>query len=455
MRQFINGSPASWDNLEQRARRACVVFADTDLPPGCTPATARIGFEIGPSGVATLYVDRGVSYDGSSSSVRTWLDAGEMRFTSMTRLREWVRAELSPLFAHSNGAGPAAATSGPARAHPPGAGRPPVLLPDQLTDLDAVRATADAHLPALMSEDVLFGELSTRVYGQDDALRVVARRIARHVRRSHPRRPATLFAVGPTGVGKTRTAQALAESLGTLLDGRWSSLVRLNMNEYSERHRVSQLLGAPPSYIGYGDGTVLIDRLVAQPESVVLFDEIEKAHPDILVTLMSAMDAGELSSPAPAAHGRAVDCRRAVFFFTSNIDVREAMAELDQAANPAESADVTCRRHLTASGIKSELIGRIGAFLVFRPLSERARAEIATAAVARVAAEYGLTVVRVAPEIISDIVGRPYGNFGARPDEYYIDDMLGPEFARYAAECGEASVCVEARPEPTCVAATI
>lgn len=440
MRQFIDGSPASWDNLEQRARRACVVFADCGLPPGCTPATARIGFEIGPSGGATLYVDRGVSYDGSSSSVRTWLDAGEMRFTSMTRLREWVRAELGPLFA---------ATNRPARP------QPPALMPDQLTDLDAVRATADAHLPVLMSEDVLFGELSTRVYGQDDALRVVARRIARHVRRSHPRRPATLFAVGPTGVGKTRTAEALAEALGTLLDGRWSSLVRLNMNEYQERHRVSQLLGAPPSYIGYGDGTVLIDRLVAQPESVVLFDEIEKAHPDILVTLMSAMDAGELCSPAPAAHGRAVDCRRAVFFFTSNIDVSEAMAELDQAANPAESADVTCRRHLAASGIKSELIGRISAFPVFRPLSERARAEIATAAVARVAAEYGLTVVRVAPDIISDIVGRPYGNLGARPDEYYIDDMLGPEFARYAAERGEASVCVEAKPEPTCVAATI
>ena len=360
-------------------------------------------------------------------------------------MQAWLRDELGPLYA---GPGEGTGTAGQGRPAQ-GTGRPAVRQPAELTDLDAVRVSSDAHPPALLDEESLLRELKTRVYGQDEALGVVARRVSRHVGRSSPRRPATLFAVGPTGVGKTRTAESLAESLGTLLAGRWSSFVRLNMNEYQERHRVSQLLGAPPSYVGYGDGTHLIDRLVAQPESVVLFDEIEKAHPDILVALMSAMDVGELSSPSPAAHGGAVDCSRAIFFFTSNIDVSAALSELDQGGG--ESVDAICRRHLAASGIRAELIGRIAAFLVFRPLADRARAEIATAAVARVAAEYGLTVVRVAPDVVSDIVGRPFDRFGARPDEYYVDDVLGPAFARYAADHAERNVTVE--PGPACVAA--
>ncbi len=224
------------------------------------------------------------------------------------------------------------------------------------------------------------------------------------------------------------------------------------MNEYQERHRISQLLGAPPSYIGYGDGTQLTDRIAAQPESVVLFDEIEKAHRDVLVTLMSAMDIGELSSPGPTARGPGIDCRRAVFFFTSNIDVADAITELD-ADGTVISVPAICRRHPEAGRIQPELVGRISAFPIFRPLSARARAEIATAAVAKVAAEYGLQVVRVAPEVVSAIVSRPYDNLGARPDECYIDEFLASEFSRYIANGGQPTVKIDVGPAPTCVPA--
>jgi Cdc48 subfamily AAA family protein len=448
--RFLNGGQTAWDDLSRRARRACVVFKDCRLPPECQPAVARIGFEIGSSGAATLYVDKGIAYRGDNDQVRAWLDAGERRFSGFDQLRNWMVGEIGPLYEPRTGDDLPAGTSslgiGP-RANQ--AGR----QPGDLTDLDAVTSTAGVHSAAFVKENDLLRELKARVYGQDGALEIVARRISRHVGRSHPRRPATVFALGPTGVGKTRTAEVLAESLGSLLGGRWSSFVRLNMNEYQERHRVSQLLGAPPSYIGYGDGTQLIDRLVAQPESVILFDEIEKAHPDILVMLMSAMDAGELSSAAPAARGRVIDCRRAVFFFTSNIDATDAIAELDTTEDSAESVDSVCRRHLAAKGVKPELVGRIGAFLVFRSLSARARAEIATAAIARVATEYGLTVVKVAPEIVGDIVGRPYDRLGARPDEYYIDDILGSVFSQYIATGGARTIIIEAGPVPVCVPA--
>lgn len=439
MRQFIDGTQAAWDDLEHRARRACVVFASCQLPPGCRPATARIGVEVHPH-ETILFVDRGITYDGTSEAVRTWLDAGQQRFGGLDDLRNWIRLEIAPAFNSSADPlrSPAAAIT--------------TRVPGDLTNLDAVVATTAAHGAVKLAEDDLLRELQTRVYGQQGALEVLARRVAQHARRIRPRKPVTLFALGPTGVGKTRAAQALAESMGKLLHGRWSSFIRLNMNEYSERHRVSQLLGAPPSYVGYGDGTALIDRLAAQPESVVLFDEIEKAHPDTFVALMSAMDTGELTSPARTAHGRVVDCRRAVFFFTSNLDATDAIAELDS-AGPAEATEAVCRRHLTVSGIRPELVGRIGAFLVFRPLSSRARAEIATAAVVQVAAEYGLTVVGVAPEVISAIVDRPYHDLGARPDEYYIDDLLSTEFSRYLAEGGPTRITINATPQPTCVPA--
>jgi hypothetical protein len=444
MRRFFDGSQSAWDDLARRARRACVVFNDCRLPPECLPEAARVGFEIRPSDIAILYVDKGIRYRGDNDGVRTWLAAGERRFTSFDQLRDWVVNDLGPLY------GQVAVDRTPADT---GEHRQR-QQPSELTDLDVVTATTDTHTAVILGENDLLRGLKSKVYGQDDALKVVARRVSRHVGRSHPRKPATLFALGPTGVGKTRTAEALAESLGILLAGRWSSFVRLNMNEYQERHRVSQLLGAPPSYIGYGEPTHLIDRLVAQPESIILFDEIEKAHPDILVALLSAMDVGELSSPAPLSHGRTVDCRRAVFFFTSNIDATEALAEVDTAPHPGESTDTICRRHLVAKGVKQELVGRIGAFLPFRPLSARARAEIATAAVARAATEYGLTVMKVDPEVISGIVNRPYDDLGARPDEYYIDDLLGPEFARYAAAGGERAIFIVGGTAPMCVPAS-
>jgi ATP-dependent Clp protease ATP-binding subunit ClpA len=432
--QFANGTQAAWDDLTRRARQACVVFRDCQLPPGCEPPRARIGFEISRSGEAILFVDRDIEYCGPSSAVRAWLSAGERRFPDIGQLREWLQGELASLY-RQNGR----------------PGRPP----GDITSLDAVTATTMPHAAALLDEAGLLRELKSRVYGQDSALEVTARRISRHVGRSQPRKPATLFALGPTGVGKTETAKALAESLGQLLSGRWSSLVRLNMNEYQERHRVSQLLGAPPGYVGYGDGTQLIDQLAAQPESVVLFDEIEKAHPDILVALMSAMDTGELSSAEPTAAGRLIDCRRSIFFFTSNIDTAGVIAALDAAGNPGEPADAICRRQLGASGIRPELVGRIGAFLVFRPLSDLARAEIATVALVRVASEYSLAVETIDPEIVSSIVNRPYDGLGARPDEYYIDDMLGAEFARYAATAQSRTIRLVATPQPACIPARL
>ncbi len=181
MRRFLNGTQQAWDDLSSRARRTCVVFC-CQLPPGCQPTTARVGFEIR-SAKAILFVDKGIRYRGSSRSLGAWLRRGEMRFPGIGDLKNWIQHEIGPLFqADAQLAEPTPAIS--------------PRTPGDLTDLDAVTSTAAAHATAGIDVGDLLRELRSRVFGQDDALETVASRVAQHVRRTNPRRPATLFALG-------------------------------------------------------------------------------------------------------------------------------------------------------------------------------------------------------------------------------------------------------------------
>jgi hypothetical protein len=442
MRQFISGSDAAFDHLSAQARQACVVFYDEEMPAGVVPPRARVGFEERSDGSVMLFVDRGVTYHGPNRSIREWLDAGEKRFASFNDLRAWLLDELAPSYdsAVASNTEMPESLSVPPRA-------------DQLTDLAEVHQSVQNSRRAPLDENALFFALTAHVKGQDEALSRLTRIVSRHVSRSQPRRPATVFAIGPTGVGKTKTAEALPHVLNDLYgNGNSYRYVRLDMNEYQESHRVSQLLGAPQGYIGYGDGSELLDTLSAEPKTVVLFDEIEKAHPNILRTLMNAMDAGRLSTPARAAQaGRVIDCRQAIFLFTSNLESAGILRELeigDCFADPT-AVDAICRRNLRAAGIASELAGRIGAFLVFRPLRPETRIEIVTIAVARIAEEYGVTVARIEPSVIAYLLSQADGgDFGARPDERLVDDLLGDAFvqAAYAYPSIPVMVCGDEPP---------
>jgi ATP-dependent Clp protease ATP-binding subunit ClpA len=244
----------------------------------------------------------------------------------------------------------------------------------------------------------------------------------------------TFLAVGTTGVGKTQTALAVSEALK--ISDPNVGFVRLDMCEYQEAHRVSQLFGAPPGYVGYGDRTALIDTLIDHPRTVVLFDEIEKAHSSVIQSLMNAMDAGRIALAAPRAQTCEVDCCRAVFFFTSNLmadAILDDMAGKDAYNNPA-LIDEICRKHFRASGVAPELVGRIRHFIVFRPLSLDARSEILSLAVTRIAEEYGLAIRRIAPGALLSLLSQSGDtSYGARPDEYLVDRMLGDCFAEAAS----------------------
>lgn len=435
MRQFFSCDEAAFGELEQRAKRACIRFRNQELPPGCTPDRADVGFEVDRDrGVAWLLVNRETRYSGPSSELEDWINSGAKQFASFDDLRSWIDGPLRQAFDEQ-----------PTSDGNPEANQNPALPTGRLTDMNAVRAgIRNLKRPLFLDEAVLFDRLRQRVLGQDNVLKSLASVMARHCARQRPARPAVLFSVGPSGVGKTRTAMVTAEVLREFdPENNGYQFLRLDMTEYQEAHRVSQLIGSPQGYIGHGDGSQLLDSLRANPRTIVLFDEIEKAHPAILRVLMNAMDAGRLSTSARTSSGRDIDCRSAVFLFTSNLDAKDILDELTSRNGFGNRAveDEVCRRRLHASGIAPEIVGRIGRFLVYQPLSPETRAEIVALAIAEVATEYGLNLAYVAPTVIIDIIRKAGSqSFGIRPERFFIDEELGGVFALAARHDGQGPV---------------
>jgi ATP-dependent Clp protease ATP-binding subunit ClpB len=194
--------------------------------------------------------------------------------------------------------------------------------------------------------------LRTRVIGQDHALTVVADAIRRaRAEISDPNRPiGTFIFLGPTGVGKTETVKALAEFLFDTED----AVVRIDMSEYMEKHAVARLIGAPPGYVGYEEGGQLTERIRRRPYSVVLLDEIEKAHPEVFNVLLQVLDDGRLTD----GQGRTVDFKNTVIIMTSNVGSH---------AQQKEGAALEALRQ----NFRPEFLNRIDEIVVFNNLSEK------------------------------------------------------------------------------------
>jgi len=205
--------------------------------------------------------------------------------------------------------------------------------------------------------------LRERVVGQDEALSAVANAIRRsRAGLSDPKRPIGSFIfLGPTGVGKTETARALAEFL---FDDE-AAMVRIDMSEYMEKHAVARLIGAPPGYVGYDEGGQLTEAVRRRPYSVVLFDEIEKAHPDVFNVLLQVLDDGRLTD----SKGRTVDFKNTVLIMTSNVGASQlstAWAQGDDGfAEAKERVMDSLRQHF-----KPEFLNRVDDIVIFHPLGD-------------------------------------------------------------------------------------
>jgi ATP-dependent Clp protease ATP-binding subunit ClpB len=305
----------------------------------------------------------------------------------------------------------------------------PRLLREEVSDEDIARVvslwTGIPVSKMLSSEMQKYVELETqlakRVIGQERALRAVADAIRRNrAGLSDPRRPLGSFLfLGPTGVGKTELAKALAEFLFN--DER--ALTRIDMSEYMEKHSVSRLIGAPPGYVGYEEGGQLTEAVRRRPYSVVLFDEVEKAHPEVFNVLLQMLDDGRLTD----GQGRVVDFRNAIIIMTSNIG-SEFILEMKNMDEIRSRID-----ELLKTYFKPEFLNRIDEVVVFdrldetmiRKITDLRLAELAQRLAAR---SIGLEVQEAAKDYIAkEGFDR---QFGARPLKRAIQNLLENPIAK-------------------------
>jgi len=211
--------------------------------------------------------------------------------------------------------------------------------------------------------------LKKRVIGQDEAVRKVASAVKRtRVRLSKRIRPASFIFVGPTGVGKTELVKVLGEELFDATE----PIIRVDMSEYMEKHTVARLIGSPPGYVGYDDAGQLTEKVRRRPYSVVLFDEIEKAHPDVMNIMLQILDEGKVND----AQGRSVSFENTIIVMTSNAGSTDK--DTGVGFNKT-TADITRERAMKALSqfLRPEFLGRVDEIVVFNPLTEENYAEIA------------------------------------------------------------------------------
>ena len=272
--------------------------------------------------------------------------------------------------------------------------------------------------------------LHQRVIGQDEAVREVADAIMRsRAGIQDPNRPIGSFLfLGPTGVGKTELAKAVAQALFD--DER--NMVRIDMSEYMEKHTVSRLVGAPPGYVGYEEGGQLTEAVRRKPYSVVLFDEVEKAHPDVFNILLQVLDDGRITD----SQGRTVDFKNTIIILTSNLGSSVILDGIDASGQISPEAKEQVNQLLKAS-FRPEFLNRLDEIVFYKPLTRKEITQIVDLMLndlkKRLAEkELGLAVTDAAKEWIVREGYDPV--YGARPLKRYIQQHLETLLARYILE---------------------
>ncbi|MBQ7921608.1 MAG: ATP-dependent Clp protease ATP-binding subunit [Clostridia bacterium] len=275
-----------------------------------------------------------------------------------------------------------------------------------------VKKLADEEGERLLKLDAILKE---RIIGQDEAVDAVARAIRRgRMGLKDPRRPIGSFIfLGPTGVGKTELTKALAD----VMFGDENAMIRVDMSEYMEKHSVSKLIGSPPGYVGYEEGGQLTEKIRRRPYSVVLFDEIEKAHPDVFNIMLQILEDGILTD----AQGRRVDCKNTIIIMTSNVGasgmtVQRSLGFSDSAVKQ-DNIKNTAMEALR-SAFKPEFLNRLDEIIVFNKLTDEDIQKITgimlKEVTARIAA-LGITV-SFAPEVVAQLAKEGFDPvYGARP----------------------------------------
>lgn len=277
--------------------------------------------------------------------------------------------------------------------------------------------------------------LHERVIGQDEAVKAVSDAVlrARAGLKSENRPIGSFIFLGPTGVGKTETAKALTEDL---FDDE-KNLIRIDMSEYMEKYSVSRLIGSPPGYVGYEEGGQLTEAVRRHPYSVILFDEIEKAHPDVFNILLQVLDDGRLTDN----QGRTVDFKNTVIIMTSNLGSADLLEGIDEEGKIPEATKDIVMEELKRS-FRPEFLNRVDEIVMFTPLTRDQIFEIIKFAIKELEKrlEAREITIEATENALQKILDESYNvQYGARPVKRYIQSTLETKLSRMiiAGEVGE------------------
>ena len=297
----------------------------------------------------------------------------------------------------------------------------------QWTGIPVVQLTEEESERLLKMEDILHD----RVVGQDEAVKAVAKAIRRgRVGLKDPKRPIGSFIfLGPTGVGKTELCKALAQAMF----GDENAMIRLDMSEFMEKHTVSKLIGSPPGYVGFDEGSHFTEQVRRKPYSVILFDEIEKAHPDVFNALLQILDDGRLTD----SQGRTVDFKNTVIIMTSNVGARmitEKQASLGFTEDKEKETENI--KEIVMGELKNtfrpEFLNRIDDIIVFNKLTQDEIKEIASKMLDNLKERLKALEIEVdfTDEAITEIANAGYDeNYGARPLRRAITSKIEDELS--------------------------
>ena len=263
--------------------------------------------------------------------------------------------------------------------------------------------------------DGLEERLKKHIVGQDEAVKAVTRAVKRNrAGIAYKRKPVSFIFAGPTGVGKTELVKTLAADLFDSPE----TLIRLDMSEFMEKHSVSRIIGSPPGYVGYDEAGQLTEKIRRRPYSIVLFDEIEKAHPDVLNVLLQILDDGRITD----AHGKTVNFENTVIVMTTNAGSDKSGAFVGFVSDDKSAAEGKTEKAL-ATFLRPEFLNRIDEIITFRSLDQKDFASIAVIMLSQLAealAEKGITLT-FEDEVAALVAERSFSNkFGARNMRRYI-----------------------------------
>lgn len=378
------------------------------FPPSCTPTEATLGFcRIGSRYL--LYTRPQVSYYGPIHALCEFFAPGMRSFPDFSTLTSRLR---------------------------------------QIGRELCGQTTEEDDLPPLFRQ--IRSGLEQHVIGQEAAVEAAAFRLYTHLSKKSPARPLSLVLYGPTGTGKSELGKSIPSVLQRLFPQQRWQFIWTELNTFTEPHSVYRLTGSPPGYVGYDDRPVF-EAVRRNPYTVFMFDELDKAHPEVLKVFMSILDEGRCAARQEDPHGRReLDFRRCIFIFTTNFDLTGRKLSPGFAASspqrPCEAAysplemplprrlsdrDDQARRAMVHSGVLREIAGRFTGLIGFQIPDEASRLAITAKQISALGREFGLQIVSIAPDIVAALT--PTDAFSARSTVAVLEGTLTPLFANHTS----------------------